>query len=322
MPRAAGESEKLGNRYEGVWIVDSLLDVFGGVAATLNVEPFGDEARGVEFVKALPSGEREFHSAKRQTSANLWSLHELTVPDPRGRSILGDLVAKLHGSPDTRAVFVSGTTANVLYEIWDRAARSQSFAAFAQNLASSGATRRDFEEHLAPLFADAGTAYSALRRMRVVGITEDELLRRVEQRIRQRIYRPDGRTFEPVEVRVLLGELVFPWLGQPIDVDVVRAWLSQHGYAERDWLRDRVVAERVTLRIKSYLHHVEAELIAGGIERTEARDALDALRGTAKRRVVILGCAGLGKSCATAQVVHGLVKKPCAMPARASRRAD
>jgi len=57
--------------------------------------------------------------------------------------------------------------------------------------------------------------------------------------------------------------------------------------------------------LTQYLGHVEAELIAGAqIERSEAQGAFDALHRAAKRRVVLLGSAGLGKSCVTAQVVR------------------
>jgi len=70
MPRPGGEADKLGNRYEGVWTVDSLLDVLAAVI----VEPLTEDHLGVEFVKELHDGRREFHSAKRQTISAIWRL--------------------------------------------------------------------------------------------------------------------------------------------------------------------------------------------------------------------------------------------------------
>ena len=90
MPRAGGESDKLGNRYEGVWTVDALLDVLNGEAMSVTVEPFPkSEALGIEFIKELPDGTREFHSAKRQKPGNVWSLADLTSSNGEARSIIG-----------------------------------------------------------------------------------------------------------------------------------------------------------------------------------------------------------------------------------------
>ena len=50
MPRRGGEADKFGNIYEGLWMVDAVLDLFEGKYVTLEVERVGDEAAGVEFV--------------------------------------------------------------------------------------------------------------------------------------------------------------------------------------------------------------------------------------------------------------------------------
>lgn len=70
MARAGGEADKLGNRYEAVWTVDSLLDVLVGEAQAFTVEPLSGEL-GIEFIKELNNGSREYHSAKRQTTSIL-----------------------------------------------------------------------------------------------------------------------------------------------------------------------------------------------------------------------------------------------------------
>ena len=52
MPRSGGESDKLGNRYEGLWTVGRLLEVAAGEIDAITIEPFGDESQGIEFVAA------------------------------------------------------------------------------------------------------------------------------------------------------------------------------------------------------------------------------------------------------------------------------
>lgn len=301
MPRAAGESDKLGNRYEGVWTVDSLLDVLSGEADSLVVESFGEEARGVEFRKMLPDGSSEFHSAKRQSTGNVWSFADLS----RG-GVLAAMATHLRRDPHAVAVFVSGTTANALNELTERAGRSQSIAAFEEHLTTTPAIRSDFEHHWLPFFpGDRQAAFEALKRFRVDGGPEHRLIRVVEQRIRLTFYRADGGALDATELRLLLGEMLSRWFGQPITAQAIRDWIAQHGYAERDWARDRRSSERIEALVTQYLRHVEAELIAGGqIERSEAKEAFDVLHSGEKHRVVLLGNAGLGKSCVAAQVVH------------------
>jgi len=96
MPRAGGEADKLGNRYEGIWTIGRLLELAAAKSESLTVEPIGDEAIGIEFVVRHVDGTREFHSAKRQRTRGEWSLAVLTGKDKNtGRSILNDLVARL-----------------------------------------------------------------------------------------------------------------------------------------------------------------------------------------------------------------------------------
>ena len=65
MPRAGGESDKLGNRYEGLWTVYNLLDVLAGDAVALEPEAY-EESKGIEFIKTKRDNSQEFHSVKRQ----------------------------------------------------------------------------------------------------------------------------------------------------------------------------------------------------------------------------------------------------------------
>ena len=113
MPRSGGEADKLGNRYEGLWVVDAALDLIDGEYVDLVVEAVGDEAAGVEFFRSTPSGTREYHSVKGQQTDGNWTVSRLTQgKPPSGRSILGDLIRKVEEG--AVGVFSSGTSASVL----------------------------------------------------------------------------------------------------------------------------------------------------------------------------------------------------------------
>ena len=141
MPRAGGEADKLGNRYEALWTVDAALDLIDGDYVDLTVEAVGDEAAGVEFVRTNSEGVREYHSIKRQHADGNWTVSRLTTEGPTGRSILGDLIAKAVAGTDI--VFSSGTSASELEELTDRARASESFEEFERRLGRAASSRGD-----------------------------------------------------------------------------------------------------------------------------------------------------------------------------------
>jgi hypothetical protein len=55
-PRAGGEADKFGNRYEGRWTVRQLLEVLAGRAEAITLEPLGEISAGVEFTLEREAG--------------------------------------------------------------------------------------------------------------------------------------------------------------------------------------------------------------------------------------------------------------------------
>ncbi len=140
MPRSGGEADKLGNRYEGLWAVHAALDLIDGEHVDLTIEAIGDEAAGVEFVRTNRSGAPEYHSIKRQQGKGNWTLSRLAEEGPTGRSILGDLIAKVDSGGE--AVFSSGTSVSELERLIDQSRATESFDEFGarieQNAMRSG----------------------------------------------------------------------------------------------------------------------------------------------------------------------------------------
>jgi hypothetical protein len=305
MPRAGGEADKFGNRYEAIWTVDSLLDVLTGRALALTVEPLAD-GLGIEFIKELPNG-REYHSLKRQTTSPAWTLSELTASSKSGRTILGDLFNHTARGASGTVCFVSTTTANDLEELRSMAAASFDLANFKQRLVVQGRLKQQFDAHFVKIGANDTERWDFLRRLRVVGITEEELRRRVEQDIRYHLYHPDGTPVDSKATMLLLGDAVLRRLGNRIDQAALLEILSSQKLFEKDWQNDRHIHETVVLRNGIYLGDCEAELIHGErIARQEAIQAVEEINGGSRRYVAIVGAAGLGKSCAVAQIVHSL----------------
>ena len=159
MPRPGGEADKLGNRYEALWVVDAVLDLIEGHWANLVLEPVGQEAAGIEFSRTSTSGLIECHSIKRQHHRGTWTIARLAGPDPTGRRILRDLFQQIQTGAE--AVFSSGTSATELEELIQRAVASDSFEEFKQRISPSARLSGQFLNYIAPVCDGESPAYGA-----------------------------------------------------------------------------------------------------------------------------------------------------------------
>jgi hypothetical protein len=310
MPRAGGESAKLGDDYERIWTVDSLLDLLSDDVISLEPEPVDpEESEGIEFVKRLSDGTLEYHSVKRQKVGSGWSLADLSRPNPSGRSILKDLFLKLTSDRLARCVFDSQTTANDLRELHDHAELSGTGSDLDKRLERSKHLLEVFHKYVLPLSDNNSTcALDRLKRLRSVPFDHKELIIRVNQKIAQLIYRPDGHGTDPEQIRWLLAEFVLGHLGQKIcGVDIL-AELGGKGYHLRVWSKDRSLLTQVDNLNERYLNAVQNQLINHhAIERAEAAKVVEHLLNARHSKAqLVVGSAGLGKSCVMYEVVEKL----------------
>ena len=304
MPRRGGEADKLGNRYESLWTVDAVLDLIDGGYVDLVVEPVGEEATGVEFVRTGPSGIREYHSIKRQQGDGNWTLSRLASKGTTGRSILGDLFAKV----GTRScgIFSSGTSASDLDELIQRALASDSFEEFERRIRESGRLSGEFDKHVVPICSDGPSAYMALKHLEVRTANERELDKRVEQRVRSMFRMANGEPLDAKATQLLIGDFVINSLGRTIRAETLLSELKEHRVLRLQLAGDRTVAERVQQLNSAYLNEVNDLLInRAKIIRRESAAAITTLLGDSKS-VMLEGTAGGGKSCALAQVLDQL----------------
>ena len=304
MPRAGGEADKLGNRYESLWTVDAALDLIDGDYTDLTVEAVGDEAAGVEFFRTTPAGVREYHSIKRQQGDGNWTIAKLTGTGPTGRSILGDLFAKAREGND--AVFSSGTSATNLEELTDHARASNSFDVFKQRIGQNAKLSAWFGDPVAPLVGGERAAWEALRRLRVRTKNESTLRVDVERRARSMFRTADGGPVNPRAVELLMADELTDSLGKRHTAESVLGALAQHGIVRSLLAGDRTVLKQIKSLNGAHVDEVRALLInRRQIEREESRAAEAALLEGGKS-VMVEGAAGSGKSCVVAQVLERL----------------
>lgn len=306
MPRSGGEADKLGNRYESLWTVDAALDLIDGEYRDLTVEPVGDEAAGVEFVRTTRKGISEYHSIKRQHHRGPWTLARLA-----NEGILKALVLKT--GTDSHAVFSSGTSATEFEELIERARASDSFEEFKRRIGGSGRLSGEFVKYIAPLCEDERAAWIALQRLCVRTTNEPQLIKNVERRVRSTFQTTTGEPINPRAVRLLIGEALISPMGKRHDKHSVLDALKEQGYPRSRLAGETTVREHIQKLNRSYLKEVQTLFInQEEIVRDESTSAVAALLDQGKS-AVIEGMAGSGKSCVLAQLIGRLNKQdiPC-----------
>ena len=301
---SGGTASKIADLYEAVWTANALLDLLAGDSHELHLEPQSEDGLGVEFYQVQRSGEREYHSVKRQapSSSGAWTPYRLTArPPSSGRSILGDLFEHLGRSDMARAVFVSQDGARQMRELVGRAQAAISLEEFRRQL--SGELAAEFDKRVTPLAQDETDAYQKLRQSEFKTVGHGELVRFVEQRIPALVQRADGKPAKPEEVRLLLSNFAWNRLGQTVTArDVVRE-LQERGFSEQPLTMSAQVRGRIELRNEAYIHRVEKSLINGAhIPRTQTAAIVEELI-TGGQSLLLAGSAGEGKTCLVAQVL-------------------
>lgn len=216
MPLRGGASDKVGNRYERLWTVFAFLDVLAGEAEYVQVEYPGDDGSGARFL-LLRDGTREWHQVRRQRVRYQWTIRNLS-----SARVLESWWPKIQDGD--RCVFVSGTSAQELHELAERAAQAESWAEFNRELPGA----RHHCEHFDQLRGAWGNcsgeaAFLALRQVNVHVIGEGRLRARVLDRAASLV---DG---DPAQVARLLADMADYSIHQRVSASDIQRILDRPG---------------------------------------------------------------------------------------------
>ena len=168
-PHAGGDSAKAGDRYELELAAEALLDVLTGKASSVEIESVDDPA-GVEFRVTKVDGSHVFHQAKRQRANGPWTIKSLA-------DVLATFGERLETYPDARCRFTSGTSADQLAELVERADPARDVADMEGRL---GSERLVHWKDLCGALGDGKTrehALDVLQRIEVETVNEARLRR-------------------------------------------------------------------------------------------------------------------------------------------------
>lgn len=291
-PRAGGEADKFGNRYEGAWTVRHLLYVLMGAGDSITVEDVGAIAEGAEFTYRR-EGSVEVHQLKRQHgTANTWTIRAL-----QALGIWG--TASGHVEAGREFHFVSTLPSQVLQELCDKARRSESVKAFVDNWLTNEKLERAFTELASPtIFGSAGAAWKALNGIWIRWPDEREVVQGNAVLAGLLLDGANGRL-----ASIALGDMVQQNLGVELTTTRITEQLSAYGLRFQAPTRVAAIAEKLHEAMSNWSDSIQRELLRPVILREEAGQVVAELLEESKL-VFVVGTAGSGKSAVLSQAVE------------------
>lgn len=280
-----GIADKVGNRYEAIWLIRHLIQLIDGRASAVTIELLSDEGIGFEFSVDRPT-HREWHQCKRQTSGS-WTINRLA-----GEGVLTNFKTKIQSSTSDNCFFVSTDQSKPIKLLKEKLPAAQDAEQFEASLSN--------EEH---------THWRNLRQQ--LGTDANQTL--------EWLGRCDFLTFPENELNSSVLAELERWFGSPsIDVlSALRTWIEDDSNFNRQITRsdlETFLGER-EIAIKQYefdrtipgklcaanLNYDESYRPIGAglfdIERAEVDALVSALKDPdAPRTIALAGPAGSGKS--------------------------
>jgi hypothetical protein len=294
---SGGYSEKLGNRYEGRWVVRQMLFVLGGRRHTITLEAIGDDEKGVDLWVEMNDGKRNAQQCKGSLgSKNHWSMASLN-----SKGILSHLRYQIERDEKHTYTLVSAVSAQSLVDLTRRAKDSNGIAQdfYEHQVLSNEEVKREFHAFCSYLKLDWSipddlqSAYELLQNSdfhHFAGDFEDELL--LEELAAHHV------NADPGVVVAVLADFAETNLRKIITALDISKLLQSKGMQLRNLSLDDRICKRVN-ELQNDFRDTFAGQLAGGalISRTSAANVLEKIDGSSSPTIVVLhGRAGFGKS--------------------------
>lgn len=290
MPRAGGEADKLGNKYEGAWAIRHALYCIVDPSCSLRAEDIHEDlARGSEFTYV--SGDCvEVHQLKRQNgNSNFWSIKALA-----GLGIFRE--AARHVAGGRRYHFVSLVPCGPLKELTERARKSLDLPEFTTSWLTDELRKAFDELSVADVLGGAHDAWITLRGMWFEVHDEDDIVRVNGMLAGLCLEGASGHL-----IALAIGDVLLASLGRNLTRTELLEQLAKHGIAPLDPGTRASAHEQVCAATGSWIASVRREMLQPPIARPEASELSQALESN--RLGLVVGVAGGGKSSVLEQAV-------------------
>lgn len=316
-----GRADKLGGRYEGLWVAHNLIRLVAEELREVQLELVGDEGRGVDLWVRNNEAVRTAQQCKRKNrTVGHWTIGELA-----SQGVLGALAFQLRRDPSVQFTFISGHPAAELKELTETAATcgDDPDAFFEETLklkARAGGLRRfcaavDTTETTAD---GRREAFDFLKRTSVTLFDDSAEGRGFVQTICRCHIGGD-----PASVIEVLASFAVDQMGNTITTEIVRRLLLDRGFTFRRLAGDARVADRLEVLRAQFRDSLQSSLINSVlVNRPECQMVLETIQQESGPRLVLVhGRAGSGKSCVLLELAERLEGLGIAfLPIRLDRR--
>jgi len=299
-----GRSDKLGNRYEGRWVVKQLLALVKEEIKSVLLEAIGDDEQGVDLWISKNDNTRQCHQCKARNGSNdSWSISVL-----RKRDVLKYIKTQLDSNPDVTYYFISavpfGNFRDLCFKARNNNGSGESF--YQHQIANSSETNKLFSEFLKALQLDISNTHDVriamlyLRRIEFICYQDDigaksDLIETI-----RRLFIGDAES-----IYALLAEFAVEndYLGKEIIANVLINYLLQRGYRLRNLSQDERISPRIlelNNDFKTYFSPIEDIFI----QRDEIEKCITHILDG--KSIILHGEAGYGKSGCVLGVMHAL----------------
>lgn len=303
-----GRADKLGNRYEGRWVVKELLRLLNEEIASVTVEAIGEEEEGVDLWVKNRDGSLECHQCKaRNGSKEYWDLSDLAA-----RGIFKKAKKQLDSREDITYYLVSAVSGMMLNDLIIRSKTSNGNSEdfYKYQIEKSGKeVSKAFKRFVRYLELDINSkygrqrAYQYLKKMNIVQFPDDiETKRNLIETIK---YLFTGNT-ETIYNILLSYVIENDMLGREITPYILINYLeNQSGISFRQLHKDNRIIPRLEYLNNEFTSSF-LPINNSIIHRTESEECYrEILNGTS---IIIHGKAGSGKSGCVLELINQLKK--------------
>ena len=282
-----GVADKLGNAFEAQWTLLEALCVLRGEAAEIRLEPFNEDANGLEF-RVSRRGRHVWHQCKRGVTSGNWTLQRL-----ESVGVLKDFARKLQDQANS-CVFVSTDPAPQLKGLIDKAAMVESPKDLVDS--SSLEDSRAYRALRDVWGRDDETIFAWLKHCSIETVSEASMTRELRTTVSSMFVGDADAVIE--RLLLYLGRK----LTQTLTPEVFRGDIDNLGLVWKARL-DATLDERLAVATDRYLETLSAPIGDTLIETQELREAADICLLPRPRVVIFAGRAGCGKSAAAERVI-------------------
>jgi hypothetical protein len=314
-----GYGDKLGNRYEGRWVVREMLRVLNEEIISVTIESVGADEKGVDLWVEKKDRSRQAQQCKVENNKSDWTIAQL-----KARGVLEYLKFQLERNKSYEFLLVSGTPATMLRDLTRSAHDSTgSPEEFYNYQLQSKKKREAFKQFCRYLKIDYKTsegraqAFDLLKRIDFHPFTDDPQTKDDLKTFASMLVTGDSTV-----VIASLADYAQDNLRKTIYADDIRQYLTTLGLHPRQLNYDTRIAPTIQKLQIQFEDSIRPHLISGElIERAETDAIISALHSDNCSVVVLHGVAGCGKSGVLFEVAQKLSKNNfLCLPVRLDRQ--